>query len=76
MQQARARFLLEQAAAEVGDDDFGDDDDGEDSQQDDGNAVPLEEVDGRIHDHADTARADQAEHRGFAHVDVPAQQHD
>ena len=69
-------FSLEQAAAEVGDDDFGDDDNGEDGQQDDCDAVPFKEVDGRVHDHADAARADQAEYGGFAHVDVPAQQHD
>ena len=69
-------FSLEQAAAEVGDDDFGDDDDGEDGQQDDGDAIPFKEFNRRLHDHADAAGADQAEDGGFAHVDVPAQQHD
>jgi len=48
-------------------------DDRKDRDQDHRRAVPLKQVEGGVERHADAARAHQAEHRRFAHVDVPAE---
>lgn len=39
-------------------------------------AFPLKQVHGGVDRHADSARADAAQHRGVAHVDVPAEKRD
>src|SRR2546427_2793915 len=70
------RESLQDPLANDGDDDLGQDHDYENCEQDDRNALPLEEVERGIERHADAAGADQAEHRGFADVDVPAKQRD
>src|SRR3954465_8746049 len=56
--------------------DFGCDHHAEDRDEDHGRAIPLEEIECGVERHADAARADQTEHRRFAHVDVPAEEND
>src|SRR2546429_8542441 len=70
------RESLQDPLANDGDDDLGQDHDYENCEQDDRNALPLEEVERRIERHAYAAGTNQAEHRGFADVDVPAKQRD
>ena len=53
-----------------------DDHDREDHEQHQPDLVPVEIVERGIERHAEAAAADEAEHGGFADVDVPAEQRD
>lgn len=67
---------LDDAFADFGDEYLGGDDDGKDAQQDEGNLIPVEQVQSRVQRHANAARADEADYGGLAHVDVPTEEGD
>src|SRR5215207_9942144 len=64
------------AGANEGHRHLGQDDDGEDGRKDDGDLVPVEEVESGIEGHSDPAGPVEAEDRRFADVDIPAEQRD
>src|SRR5712691_11628192 len=72
----RERSYSNNPAAQQRGKDFGGDHDREDDEQHEAGAIPVEIVERGFQRHAEAAAADQAEHRRFADVDVPAEDRD
>src|ERR1043165_746216 len=67
------KLSLQDPRAEDGYQDFRKDHHDEDRDQHDGDQIPVKQVERGIERYTDAAGADDAEHGGFADVDVPAE---
>src|SRR5712692_4467147 len=75
-QYRRRRLSSNDLAADPCRNEFGNHDHYEDDEQHQARLIPIEISQRSIERHADPAAADQAEHCGFAHVDVPTKYRD